>query len=183
MYAARLQLPLCLEGIRKAGKPRLHYYSKYNFQKCRSANSESGKNCMSPSIPCYSNQEHSQIRPLRHLPCRALLLGNPVLLVLSLQDHHCSAELKTTNGKAEQSQSCFTGRWQRRTEQMSPFTTPFGCNALRNLDSGWAADVPGHWCSCCQFPLVTGGITTATIKSNWQPFQPDYFSRIKKIQQ
>lgn len=134
VYAARLQLPLCLEGIRKAGKPRLHYYSKYNFQKCRflvnrTANNESGRNCMSPSIPCYSNQEHSQTGPLRHLPCRALLLGNPILLVLSLQDHHCSADLKTTNGKAEQSQSCFTGRWHRM-EQMSPFATPFGCSAL-----------------------------------------------------
>ena len=110
---------------------------------------------MFPSTPCYSNQEHSQIRPLRHLPCSALLLGNarspgPVSNIIALRDP------QVTNGKAEQSQTCFTGRWYRRTEQRSPFATPFSCNALKNLDSDqlmcW-----DHCCSCCQFQLVTRG--------------------------
>lgn len=159
-HAARLLLPPYLEGIRKAGKLRLHHFSKCNFQKLsflanRIANNEYGRNSMFPSIPCYSNQKHSQIRPLRHLPCGALLLGcarspGPVSNTVALQDP------QVTNGEAEQSQTCFRVKWYRRTEQRRNFATPICCNALKNLDSDqlmcW-----DHCCSCCQFQLVTRG--------------------------
>lgn len=159
-HAPRLLLPPSLAGIRTADKLRLRHFSKCNFQKLsflanRIANNEYGRNSMFLSIPCYSNQEHSQIRPLRHLPCGASLLGNspspgPVSNAIALQDP------QVTNGEAEQRQSCFTGRWYRRREQRSPFATPFCRNALKTLDSAqvmcW-----DHCCSCCQSQLVTRG--------------------------
>lgn len=94
-------------------------------------------------------------KTFRHLPCGALLLGStrspgPVSNTIALQDP------RVTNGEAEQSQTCFTASWSRRTEQRRNFATPICCNALKNLDSDqlmcW-----DHCCSCCQFQLVTRG--------------------------
>lgn len=147
---AKLPLRLCLEG--NSGKLGLHHFCKCHLQKLRFlakkiANNGSGRNSMFSSTPCYSNQDHRQITPLRHLPCGALLPSNarppgPVPGTTALRDPH------VTTSEAEESQTCLTGR----TEQTNPFATPFCCNVLKYLHSDQAADVLGSLLSTLPVP-------------------------------